>query len=192
MLRVAVKILRDGGVVAYPTDTAYGLAADPENKKAILKIFKIKGRSKEKSLPLIAGSLKIAKKYAVFDILSLHLAKKYWPGPLTLVLKPTALARKNFSKKVFNNGTIAIRVPGSNAARKLSLAIKRPIISTSANVSGEQMCYSASQIKKQFKDRNLHPDFILDGGRLKKVKASTIVEVKDGKIAVLRQGRIKV
>lgn len=192
MIKDAIKILKSGGVVAYPTDTAYGLAADPENKKAVLKIFKIKGRKKEKSLPLIAGNLKIAKKYAIFDKVSLRLARKYWPGPLTLVLKPAKLAKKSLSKNIFAGGKIAIRVPSNDLARRLSLAIKKPITSTSANISGKPMCWSTSQINKQFKDRKYQPNDVLDAGRLKKAKPSTIAEVRGDEIVILRQGKIKV
>lgn len=196
-LKDAVKIIASGGVIAYPTDTAYGLGADPENQKAVLKIFKIKGRAKEKSLPLIAGNLKIAKKYAILDKLSLQLAKKYWPGPLTLVLAPTTLAKRRLAKQVFQNRKLAIRVPDFDVARKLSLALGRPITSTSANISGEAMCYSKRQVEKQFNGRKEQPDYILDAcwhrqaGRLRKSKPSTIVEVENGKIIILREGEIR-
>lgn len=202
-LKNASEIIEQGGVVAYPTDTAYGLGADPENKKAVLEIFKIKGRKKEKSLPLIASDIKIVKKYAKLDKASLQLAKKYWPGPLTLVLEPTALANKKFSKYVFSYASnshccknlkhkrkIAIRIPDNSVARKLSKSLGRPITSTSANISGQPMCYSKKQVDKQFFSNKYKPDFILDGGRLKKSKPSTIIEVQNGKIVILRQGEI--
>lgn len=197
-LKIAIKILKSGGVVAYPTDTAYGLGADSENEKAVLKIFKIKGRKKEKSLPLIAGNIKIVKKYAKLDEIFFQLAKKYWPGPLTLVLYPTALAKRKFAKQIFQNGKMAIRVPDCDIARKLSKALGRPITSTSANISGEPMCYSQKQIKEHFKGRKYQLDYILDGGqsacagRLKKSKPSTIIEVQNGKIVILRKGGIKI
>jgi len=191
-LKIAIEILKSGGVVAYSTDTAYGLGADPENKKAILKIFEIKGRSKEKSLPLIAGDLKIVKKYAKIDKVSLGLAKEFWPGPLTLVLEPTALAKRKFVKQIFQDGKIAIRIPDCSIARKLSKEINRPITSTSANISGEPMCYSQKQLEKQFAGRKYKPDFILDSGRLKKSKSSTIAEVQGDIILVWRQGRIRI
>src|SRR3989338_3388605 len=93
----AVKIIKQGGVVMYPTDTAYGLAADVENCQGIEKIFKIKGRMKQKTLPLIAGSRAMASKYVNWTPMGKKMAQKFWPGPLTLVLESRIM---NFESKI--------------------------------------------------------------------------------------------
>ncbi|RLG10691.1 threonylcarbamoyl-AMP synthase [Candidatus Pacearchaeota archaeon] len=190
-LNKAVKVLKRGGVIAYPTDTAYGLGADPFNQKAVLKIFKIKKRDKKQSLPLIAANLKMVKEYGILRGKALSLAKKYWPNSLTLVIKVISKKEKIFSNYVIKNKKIAIRVPRNSIARKISALLGVPIISTSANLSGKPMCYSGKEIKEQFRGKKFKPDYILNAGFLKKSKPSTIVEVKNGKIKILRLGSIK-
>lgn len=179
-IQKAIRILKLGGSVVFPTETAYGLAADATNKKAVKHIFKLKERPPEKSLPWIAANLSMAKKYVKFSLLALRLAKKYWPGPLTIVL-PTKRGKH----------TVALRVSSNKIAKSLSAGLKKPIISTSANISGEATCYSAQAVKKQFAKKSLQPDLILDGGTLKKNKPSTIVKFLKNKIVVFRQGSIK-
>ena len=188
----AVETLKRGEIIAYPTDTAYGLGADPSDKKAVSKIFKIKGRMKEKSLPLIAVNLAMVKKFGFLKGKALGLAKKHWPGPLTLVIKATPLSKRIFSIYTLKNGKIAIRVPKSPFSRRISFLLKIPIVSTSANLSERPLCFSKKEIEKQFKERKFKPDYILNVGRLKKSKPSTIIEIKKGKINILRQGTIKI
>lgn len=180
-IKEAVQILKRGGTVVFPTETAYGLAADATNKKAVKHIFKLKERPLEKSLPWIAASLSMTKKYVTFSPPALKLVKKYWPGPLTIVLP-----RKK------GRGTVALRVSGNIIAQKLSADLKKPIISTSANISGEPTCYSAEEVEKQFAKKSLQPDLLLDGGILKKNKPSTIIKIEKNKIVVLRQGAVKI
>jgi L-threonylcarbamoyladenylate synthase len=181
ILNQMVAVLRDGAVVAYPTDTAYGLAADSANPEALSKIYAIKGREKGKPLPLIAGSSDQARRHAKILGKSLILAKKYWPGPLTIVC-PTG-ATQAYS-------TCAVRVPRSLWARSLAAALGRPITSTSANLSGRPAPYSGAAVEREFLGRKIQPDVVLDAGRLPKRPVSTIVKVVRGKITVLRQGAI--
>ena len=176
-VKEAIKILKNGGVVVFPTETAYGLAADATNKKAIKKVFQIKQRPLEKSLPWIAANLAMARKYVKFSHVALRLAKKYWPGPLTIILP----AKRG-------NKTLALRVSSNKIAKSLSAGLGKPIISTSANISGEPTCYSAREVKKQFAKKSLQPDLLLDGGRLKKNKSSTIIKIEKNKIVIVRQG----
>ncbi|MFH1089813.1 MAG: L-threonylcarbamoyladenylate synthase [Candidatus Uhrbacteria bacterium] len=192
----AVEILKAGGVVVFPTETAYGLAADATNEKAVRRVFAIKGRGKEKSFPLIAADFKMVEKYAVLSPVIKKLVKKYWPGALTVVVPvQTIVGNKNFCSLrngTIRSGTIAIRVPDHPIACELSKRLGRPIVSTSANVSGEPVCYSVRVVKKQFVGQKTQPDFYLDVGRLKKIKPSTIIMEKEGEIIVLRQGEIKI
>lgn len=183
--------LKKGGVVIYPTETAYALGSDATNNKAVALIFKIKQRPKEKTLPLIAGSLALVKKWAVLNKQEKVLAKKYWPGALTLVLKSkkdSTLARGVVAK----DKTIAIRVSGGKIARALSQKLGAPVVSTSANFSGTKEIYSVEDIKKIFKKDSSKLIYVLDGGVLKKRTPSTIAKVKDGQIEILRQGEIKI
>jgi len=188
-IKTAVEILKAGGVVVFPTETAYGLAADATNKKAVRRVFAIKGRGQEKTFPLIASDIKMVEKYAVLSPVIKRLIKKYWPGALTVIVGVRHGAPQ-LDPGVIRSGTVAIRIPDHPMARELAKRLGQPIISTSANVSGEPVCYSIRTVKKQLIGRKTQPDFYLTGGRLKKVKPSTIVMEKDGEVVVLRQGEI--
>ncbi len=181
--------MRNGGVVAYPTDTAYGLAADPTNQKALKKIFAIKGRREDKPSPLIAASFVQAAKIGVIAGLARKLARKHWPGPLTIVLPLraksgiAALARGR-------DKTVAVRVPASPWARALADGIGRPITSTSANRSGNPPAYSGLAVKAAFRGKSKKLDIILDAGVLKRRRPSTIARIHRGKVEVVRQGDV--
>ncbi|MDZ7799040.1 MAG: L-threonylcarbamoyladenylate synthase [Patescibacteria group bacterium] len=173
------NILKNDGVIVYPTDTAYGLAADFFSEKALKKVYRIKQRPLSKKIALIASSLAPVKKYFCLNKKELSLAKKYWPGPLTLILK-----LKNKEKKV------GVRVPDFKMARELAKNFEKPITATSANLSGQPNPYSASQVVRQFKNKKNQPDLIIDAGRLKKIKPSTVAEIINDKIKIIRKGPI--
>ena len=182
-INLAVKILKNSGVAVFPTETAYGLAADFTDKIAIEKIFKIKQRKRKKLLPIIASDIKMVKKYFNFDKNSLALAKKYWPGPLTLIL----------NKKGQTKGKgVAVRVSDNKIASKMSKKLDRPIVATSANISGQNLCYDIFDVIKQMQKNRIKPDIFLDVGTLLKNPSSTIVDTRDGKIKTVRQGKIKI
>lgn len=178
----------------YPTDTAYGLAADIESRKGIVKIFKIKGRMKQKTLPLIAGSLLMANKYVAWTPTGKKLAQKFWPGPLTLILESRImnLESRIFHKHIIKQDKIAIRVPDSKIAQMISNELGRPITSTSANISGRLECYSVAEFLDQAIGQKFLPDLILDAGRLRQRKPSTIADASGEKIALVREGVIKI
>lgn len=179
-IQQAITILKHGGTLVFPTETAYGLAADATNKHAIKKAVMIKMRPKEKLFPWIIANITMAKKYVQFSPLALKLAKKYWPGPLTIVLP-----------KKHGNGSVAMRVSSNKIARVLTAGLGRPIISTSANLSGQKACYSATAVVKQFKNQPMQPNLVLNGGQLPKRAPSTIVQIKEKKILIVRQGGIQ-
>lgn len=184
-------ILRKGGTIVYPTETAYGLGADAFSKKAIKAIQGIKARSKKKSLPVICACRKMAEKIARFSPKAKELADKNWPGPLTMILeirRADALHhRVNKFPPPFNR-TIAVRVSANPIARGLSNLIKAPLISTSANLSGKDECYSVSRVLKQLGKNK--PDLIIDAGRLPKRPPSTIIDCTIDPPRVLRQGEV--
>jgi L-threonylcarbamoyladenylate synthase len=201
MIKAAVEILKAGGVVVFPTETAYGLAADATNERAVRRVFAIKGRELGKSFPMIAASVAMVEKYAILSPVLRKLVKKQWPGPLTVVASVRVDTNTSTSVSVsasrsvganghsplrtgvVRGGTVAVRVSSHPIARELSRRLGRPIVSTSANLSGQPACYSIRAVKKQLGDK---PDFYLDTGRLPKRKPSKIVMEQDGEIVVLR------
>ncbi len=186
ILKKTVEVLAAGAVVVFPTDTAYGLAADPFNRLAVRRIFAIKGRASGKQLPLIAGSPAAASAFVRLSGLSLKLAKKYWPGALTIV----APVRKG-RPAVAGGRTAAIRVPASLWARALANGLGRPITSTSANLSGQPAVYGPAAVRRSFSGRRRRPDLFLNAGKLPTRPPSTIVKVRGRRIVTLRSGPIK-
>jgi L-threonylcarbamoyladenylate synthase len=184
-LKEAVLCLCSGGTIVYPTETAYGLGGNFLDKKVRAKIFKLKQRPKNKALPVIVGDLKQAQKIVKFDALSLTLAKKYWPSPLTLILPV-------IDQKLCGCKTLAIRVSSFPWARNLAKILGKPLISTSANLSGAKTNYSLGSIVKSFKNQSAQPDLLFNSGRLPKYPPSTIVKITKGKISIIRQGSVKI
>jgi len=186
-IKQAIKILHNGGVIVYPTETTYGIGCDATNKKAVLRIFKIKKRSKANNLPIICATKKMVKDFFKISKKEQELAKKYWPGPLSIVLS----LRGAYSRR--GNLVIGtpVRVSSDKIVYLLSFGLKKPITATSANISGDGPFYNAKDVYDNFKNRKYQPDLILDSGRLKKNKPSTIVELKDDNIFVIRRGEIK-
>ncbi len=189
----AVAVLRAGGVVAFPTETAYGLAADPTNARAVRKIYAIKGRARSKGLPLIAASAAQARRIVKLPRPLVDLVAKHWPGPLTVVASLNPSTRVAY-RAAAQKGTVAIRVSASSLARSLAEGLGRPITATSANISGAGECYSSSAVRRSFAGRSKarKPDFILDGGRIPKRPPSTIVTMKRGTMTVIRQGAVRI
>jgi L-threonylcarbamoyladenylate synthase len=205
ILREVAAALHDGLVVAFPTETSYGLAADPENAAAVKKIFAIKGREEGKPLPLIAADLASASAYVRLAGAALGLAERYWPGPLTIVapLKKgrslawhkasggaPRLAGASAPRLVGASAAAAVRVPASAWARAIAREFGRPITSTSANLAGRPAAYSGAAVRNAFAGRRDAPDLVLDAGKLPVRPASTIVRLRRGKIEVLRQGPV--
>lgn len=176
-LQYVIKALEKGAIVVFPTETAYGLGGDARNKKVIERVNKIKGRPKTKFLPCIASSKSAVKEYFYLSNLERDYIEKKWPGPNTLLLMPKKA--KNSLKMDYSE--IAIRVSGHECAQYLAKKLGGYIISTSANISGQDSLYSAKKIYDKFKNKKEKPDFIIDWGELKKQKASTIIQFKEGK-----------
>ena len=186
----AVAVLKNGGVVVFPTETAYGLAADATNADAVNRIFLLKGREEDKSFPLIAADQTMVETVAGISRGLIGLADRYWPGPLTLILP---VMSDQLAPTVIRQGTIAIRISSHPVAQALSRGIGRPIVSTSANRSGQMVCYSSECVKNQFEHQQIKPDYYLDAGELTPEPPSTIVGLDDyGMPEVLRQGSIEI
>ncbi len=184
-IAAAVDVLRRGGIVAYPTDTLYGLAADPASDGAMDRLFDAKGRDRTQAIPLIAASLDQARAAGEFAADDLRLAAAFWPGPLALVV----VARPALSRAVVaGDGTVAIRVPAHPLARALAAAFGTCITATSANRSGEPATGSAAAVAASLGDRI---DLILDAGDAPGGPPSTIVDLRGGAPQLVRAGAIE-
>jgi len=179
-LNEAVRVLKNGGIVIYPTDTLYGLGADATKENAIKKVYKIKGREFKKPLSICVADLKQAKRFVKFDNYSLKIAKKFLPGPLTMVL-PAKKRMKYISKE----GKIAIRIPDNSFTLKLLKKFGKPITATSANVTGMKNPVRLADIDYEVKKKC---DLIIDRGTCKYKKPSTVIDMGSGKI--IREGVI--
>lgn len=190
----SLHVLKNGGVIAIPTETAYGLACDPRNRIALAKIYKIKNRDQSKALPLVACSKKQVLSIFEIPFQAQQLIDKYWPGPLTILCAPADMSMRK-SMPVFKDGLAAVRVSSHAFVQKLACDFGFPLIATSANVSNSPPCMSAEQVDKEFANHlpDLQPDLIIDGGVLPDNPPSTIIKfTEDGRVEVVRQGGIQV
>lgn len=177
-------ILRAGGVVAYPTDTLYGLAVDPRRDAAVRKLFDVKERDHSNAIALIAADTAQAATAGVLGPDELRLAERFWPGPLTIV----APAAEGLSRWLAGElGTVGVRVPGHAVARALAAAFGRPITATSANLSGRPAATTADQAAAALEGRI---DAVLDAGPSPGGAPSTIVELTGGRPVLRRAGAI--
>jgi L-threonylcarbamoyladenylate synthase len=178
-------VLRAGGIAAIPTDTLYGLAADPFNPAAVERIFTIKSRELERAIPLIAASLEQAQ-HALGGMtpLASRLAVAFWPGPLTLVLT----APDRLPMEVTGGGTtVGIRVPAHEVARALCDAVGGPLTATSANVSGQPATSDPAVVVDELGSRL---DVLVDAGTTPGGPPSTIVDVTGREPRLIRAGAI--
>ncbi len=170
-LATATRTLADGGLVAFPTETVYGLGADATNAFAIARLYQAKGRPAFNPLISHVGDLTAARAIGRFDTTALRLAEAFWPGPLTLVL-PKAAGCAVAELATAGLETIAIRVPSHAVARDIMRALDRPVVAPSANLSGHVSPTTAAHVKPDLEGRI---DLIVDGGPVAVGVESTIV-----------------
>ena len=181
----AAEVVRTGGLIAFPTDTYYGLGADPMNERAIARIFVAKRRALEKPVLILIADPSEVGRFAVDPPESARrLIEAFWPGPLTLILKAVPAFPSLLHA---GTGRIGIRCPGLPLARDLARAAGGAITATSANVSGRGPIDTADEVAAQLGDRI---DLLLDAGRTPGGKESTVVSVESGVVRVEREGRI--
>ena len=180
----ACVLLRAGGVVAYPTDTFYGLAADPRNPHAVARLFAIKGRAAGQAIPLIAADEAQAAQAARMDARAMRLSQAFWPGPLSLVLPASSVICQDAKAA---DGSIAVRVPASDAARAIARAFGFCITATSANPSGEAAMTSAAAVTESLGGVL---DLVLDGGDTPGGAPSTLVDPRGETPRLVRAGAI--
>ena len=185
LIAQAVHILKKGGIVAYPTETFYGLGVDGHNEHAIEKVFRIKGRNFKNPIPIIIGNTKDLVTLVV-DIqeYSQTLLQRFWPGPLTMVF----MASLNVSSLLTaSTGKIGIRISRNPIATALATSLTHPITATSANPSGQTECTTASEVIQCI---GHDIDMVIDGGPTPGVMGSTILDVTAFPPVILREGVI--
>ena len=177
------QIIKEGGIVIFPTDTVYGIGCNPYNEKAVKKIYEIKSREKIKALPVLAYSIDIVKKIVVIDKFTENILQKNWPGPLTLILE---LKDQELKKSLNLQNKIAVRIPDSECTLKL-LEKCELIVGTSANISGNASYTDPNNCIKNIKNY----DLFLNGGTITSKGESTIIEIKNEAIKIIREGALK-
>jgi tRNA threonylcarbamoyl adenosine modification protein (Sua5/YciO/YrdC/YwlC family) len=182
-IRSAVEVLRNGGLIVYPTDTIYGLGCDLHNKRALEKLYRIKNMDEKSPLSFISPDLSNVSQYAQVGNRAYRIMNKCLPGPFTFILP----AMKEVNRyMLYKRKQIGIRVPASNICRMLTLELGNPIINTSVPLWGEKVLNSGEVIDDQFGSQI---DLVLDIGVLVS-EPSTIVDLSgDEEYVITRQGK---
>jgi L-threonylcarbamoyladenylate synthase len=184
-LNRAVAVLNGGGVVAFPTETYYGLAVDPLNPLALNHLFSLKQRDISKPILTLVDD-RASLSFLAQDIPNIYepLMKEFWPGPLTLIFQ----ARLNLPTLLTaGTSTIGVRHSSHPFARQLLRAFGRPLTATSANISGYAAAVDAYEVKTQFGSKI---DVVFDGGRTPGTVGSTIIGLEGDRLKLIREGVI--
>lgn len=178
----AALAVRNGGIVAYPTETFYGLAVRYDSEDALLRLYRLKKRPAEKVFPLIIGDLgQLSMLTDSLGDIEVRIIESYWPAPLTILFD----AKAGLSSMVQSDGLVAVRLSSHPIARALAVSVGMPITATSANLSSQPPAQNVELVKEYFRDAL---DMILDGGTTAGGLASTIIKVKKNCIRILREG----
>ena len=182
----AIKIVKNRGIIIFPTDTAFGIGCRIDDVGLVEKLFKTRKRPQEKAVPVLVASIKMAEEYADINTTARKLIQQHWPGGLTVVVP----AKINKTNSLVRGGgkTIGIRMPNHTTTLKLIKAVGVPIIGSSANFAGEQTPYKMSDLDSELIKQ---VDFVLPG-RCSAKLSSTVVDCTGDKIKILRQGAVKI
>ena len=182
-IREAARLVLEGGLIAYPTDTVYGLGCNPFDADAVDRLVKAKERVKG-SLPILVSSFSEAERIGEINDMSAALARRFWPGPLTLVVQ----TRNDLPAKVTDNSQlVGLRIPNHEATMRLILESGGAIVGTSANISGQRSLSTAQEVLRELGGRI---DLVLDGGHTILSRESTVVRIVGDEITVLREASI--
>jgi L-threonylcarbamoyladenylate synthase len=185
VLMPAISALRSGGVVAFPTETFYGLAVDPRLTFAVTKLFQLKRRLADQPIPLIAASMQqVIEQVGTITPLAKRLAVRGWPGPLTLIIPASAELSADIH---LSTGRVAVRVPDDSIARALASQAGHAITSTSANISGQPPASTADSVVAAFGE---DIDVLIDAGPTPGGLPSTIVDAIGSEPVLVRAGAI--
>jgi 5-(carboxyamino)imidazole ribonucleotide mutase len=184
VIEEAVDVLLDGGVIALPTDTVYGLAADATNPVAVAKLYEIKKRSADKPVAVLIDSTRMFRTLVTELPEGVEaLLERHWPGPLTLVARKRKAALQAISRDV----SLGLRMPDSVVALGLISMLGRPVAATSANLAGQAPARTAQEIAERFGDQL---DLILDAGPAPETSDSTVLTVLETPFRILREGPV--
>jgi L-threonylcarbamoyladenylate synthase len=186
-IKKAISILKKGGVVAYPTDTVYGLGACMTDTAAVDRIFQVKGRPKGMALPvLLADKVQMESIVTSVPLSALRLADEFFPGALTIILP-----KSDIVPDIITGGgrTVAFRIPDHPVPLALIKGLGKPIVGTSANLSGQPSALTAGEVQAQIGDKI---DMVIDGGRCPGGIESTVIDLSGKKPVVRRQGAISI
>jgi L-threonylcarbamoyladenylate synthase len=177
--------VRNGGVISFPTDTAYGLGADPLNEEACETIYRIKDRAPDQPLILLGDDIEDFLPFCLWPPTAQRLSERFWPGGLTLILSAKELVPSwvNRGKK-----TIGVRIPDHDVPRKITRLLGRPLATTSANRSGQPSPRTGDEVFEQLKDTALF--LLLDGGPTSMGLDSTLIDLSGKEWKVLRKGGV--
>ena len=180
-IKKIVELYQIGGIIAFPTDTVYGIGCNPFNSDSISRIFELKNRDGGKKFPILGISKNELEKIVEFNLDAEKIAEKFWPGQVTLLLP----IRRDVSNKIENNGKLAVRVPGNECILSILRHCKL-IVGTSANISGEKSILDSNELKKKLPE----VDVLVDGGKIVSSGESTIIDFIDGKLKMIREGSV--
>ncbi len=181
LVKQIVECLKNGGVIVYPTDTTYGLGCDIFNAKAVKRIFQIKQRDKNKPFSFICNDLSDISTYARVSNFAFKIMKRHLPGAYTFVLEATKIVPDSLSTK---QKTVGIRIPDNAICRAIVEELGHPLVTTSANISGEETPEDPYEINQILGNQ---VDYVIDGGIMVS-DASTVISLLDDLIEILRQG----
>jgi L-threonylcarbamoyladenylate synthase len=184
-IKKAISILKKGGVVAYPTDTVYGLGACMTDTAAVDRIFQVKGRPKGMALPvLLADKVQMESIVISVPLSARRLADEFFPGALTIILP-----KSDIVPDIITGGgrTVAFRIPDHRVPLALIEGLDKPIVGTSANLSGQPSALTAAEVQAQIGDKI---DMVIDGGRCPGGVESTVIDLSGKKPVIRRQGAI--
>lgn len=172
----AAEALKKGGVIVHPTETCYGFAADPFNKEALAKLYEIKKMEKDKPLSIMVDSVDMADKYGLFSDYAETIVEQFWPGPVSIMV----MKRKDSLPDFFNKGEkfVSIRYSSDPFSARVVELFGRPMVTTSANLSGKPPCYGVLELKKQLGVRRFASiGLVADRGKIPVNPPSTIVKI---------------
>jgi len=176
-----IDAYENGKIIAFPTDTVYGIGCDPFNKDSISRIYDLKKRQGEKRFPILGSSKKELEKIVEFNSDAKKISERFWPGQVTLLLP----IKKEITKKIETNGKLAVRVPNNECILSILEECKL-IVGTSANISGEKSILDASEFKIKLPEI----DVLVDGGKIISSGESTIIDFVNNELKIIREGTV--